>query len=268
MKLYTGYYSIVQFCPDAAKAEVANVGIIIFCPEVKFLDIRLANGNDKIRTFFGSQCFDPNLIEGAKESLQERLIEGKENFQTLTDLNNFINTRANDLRITAPRFLKTENPQQELDNLFKELVGGRSRKLKQKNALLSKIDQLFSRPSLRERIETRKKISLPFIGKTIEFPYAYRNGVQNLIQHPLFSLGNDLWYKRAFELAGEGYSIQKHIGSDNLARKVIIIPIIENASAIQNAEKTIHDIFMDHGIMVVEPSKVEAYVEMVEVEAH
>jgi hypothetical protein len=130
MKLHTGYYSIVQFCPDAAKAEVANVGVIVFCPDVKFLEIRLVNGNDKLRTFFGSQSFDPNLIEGAKESLQERLIEEKGDFQTLDDLNTFINTRANDLRITAPRFLKTESPQIELDNLFNELVGGRSRKPK------------------------------------------------------------------------------------------------------------------------------------------
>jgi hypothetical protein len=142
------------------------------------------------------------------------------------------------------------------------------RENQKKNPLLSKIDQLFSRPSLKERIETRKKISLPFIEKTIEFPYAYRNGMLNLIQHPLFSLGNDLWYKKAFELAGEGYSIQKQVGSDNLARKVIIIPLIENASTIQKAENTIHDIFMDHNITVIEPSKVETYVDQVEMEAH
>lgn len=268
MKLYTGYYSLVQFCPDSARAEVANIGALVFCPEVKFLETRLVNGNDRIRTIFGSDSFDPNLVEGAKESLQARLNEEKENFQTLDDLNKFIATRANDLRITAPRFLKTENPQQELDNLFKEFVGGRLRKPKEKNPLLYKIDQLFSRPSLKGKIETRKKIALPFVEKTIEFPYAYKNGRQNLIQIPLFSLVNEQWYHKAYQLAGEGYSIQKHYKTDDLSCKVVMIPVIEQNSAIQQAEKSIHDIFNDHEIEVIEHSEVEAFIAQVETEVY
>jgi hypothetical protein len=268
MKLHTGYYSIVQFCPDAAKAEVANVGVIVFCPEAEFLEIRLVKGNDKLRTFFGRQSFDPDIVDDAKESLHDRLLEEKGNFKTLEDFSAFINTRANDLRITAPRFLKTDNPSGELDNLFSEFVGGRYRTTKEKNPLLLKIDQLFSRPSLKERIETKKRITLPFTEKIFEFPYSYRNGVQNLIQHPVFSLGNDLWYKRAFELAGEGYSIQKNIGPDDLNRKVITIPVIEKVSGFQKAEMAIFNIFTDHGIRVIEPAKVEEYVEQVESEAH
>ncbi|MBN1579031.1 MAG: DUF3037 domain-containing protein [Chitinispirillaceae bacterium] len=267
MNLYSGYYSLVQFCPNPARAEVANIGVIVFCPDAKFLETRLVSGNDRIRRIFGDG-FDSNLIDGAKEALQARLIEEKSNFRTLDDLNKFIATRANDIRVTVPRFLKTEDPLQELENLFKEFVGGRSRKLKEKNPVLSQIYQLFCRPSLEGKIETKKKITLPFVEKIIEFPYAYRNGIQNLIQLPEFSLRNDQWYHKAFELAGEGYSIQKVMENGNLARKIIIIPIIEQISGYKKIEKNIHDIFMDHEIEVVESSEVEKYVDRVEAEAH
>jgi hypothetical protein len=267
MNLHTGYYSLVQFCPNPARAEVANIGVIVFCPEEKFLETRLVSGNDRIRRIFEGE-FEQNLVEGAKEALQARLSAEKNNFRTLDDLNKFIATRANDLRITIPRFLKTEDPQQELENLFKEFVGGRSRKSKEKNPVLTKIDRLFSRPSLKGKIETRKKIPLPFVEKTIEFPYAYRNGTQNLIQLPEFSLRSDQWYHRAFELAGEGYSIQKITENSNLARKIIIIPIIEYTSDVYKIEKSIYNIFKDHEIEVVEASDVEKYVDRVEAEAH
>ncbi len=267
MKLHSGYYCLVQFCPNPARAEVANIGVLVFCPDAKFLETRLVHGNDRIRRIFGDE-FDSNLVDGAKEALQARLIEDKINFQTLDDLNKFIVTRANDVRITVPRFLKTEDPYQELDNLFNEFVGGRSRTLKEKNPVLTKINQLFSRPSLKGRIETKKKITLPFVEKIIEFPYAYRNGIQNLIQLPEYSPRNDQWYHKAFELAGEGYSIQKNMDNTNVARKVIIIPIIEQTSGSQKIEKNIRDIFIDHKIEVIESSEVEKYVDRVEDEAH
>jgi hypothetical protein len=267
MNLQSGYFSLVQFCPNPARAEVVNIGVIVFFPETKFLEIRLVNGNDRIRRIFGGE-FDSSLIEGAKEALQARLSEEKENFQTLDDLNKFIATRANDLRITIPRFLKTDNPLQELENLFAEFIGGRSRKPKEKNPLLMKIDLLFNRPTLKGKIETKKKVQLPFVEKTIEFNYAYRNGVQNLIQLAEFSLRSDQWYHRAFELAGEGYSIQKNKGNDNLDRKIIIIPIVEITSVSPKIEKNIHDIFKDHEIEVIEPLKIENYVDRVEAEAH
>ncbi|MGB7566534.1 MAG: DUF3037 domain-containing protein [Chitinivibrionales bacterium] len=267
MNLHSGYYSLVQFCPNPARAEVANIGVIVFCPEVKFLETRLVSGNDRIRRIFESD-FEPTLVEGAKEALQSRLSAEKSNFQTLDDLNKFIATRANDLRITMPRFLKTEDPKQELENLFKEFVGGRSRKSKEKNPVLTKIDRLFSRPSLKGKIETKKKITLPFVEKIIEFPYSYKNGTLNLIQLMEISLRNDLWYHRAFEFAAEGNSIQKIKENNNLARKVIIIPVIEQTSGFQKIEKNFHDIFMDHDIEVVESSNVEKYVDRVEAEAH
>jgi hypothetical protein len=45
----TGYYSLIQYCPDAAREEAANVGVVLFCPEVDYLEARTVSGNDRIR---------------------------------------------------------------------------------------------------------------------------------------------------------------------------------------------------------------------------
>ena len=36
-----GYYSLIQFCPDTCRLEVANVGVVLYCPEVSFLISKL-----------------------------------------------------------------------------------------------------------------------------------------------------------------------------------------------------------------------------------
>jgi peptidase E len=63
-------------------------------------------------------------------------------------------------------------------------------------------------------------------------------------------------------------SIQKIMENNNLARKVIIIPVIDQTSSFHKIEKNIHDIFADHEIEVVEFSNIEKYVDRVEAEAH
>ena len=56
MNATKGYYSLVQYCPDVARQEAANVGVVLFCPELAFLEARLASSNHRIRRFFGEEA--------------------------------------------------------------------------------------------------------------------------------------------------------------------------------------------------------------------
>jgi len=38
-----GYYSLVQYCPDPSRVEAANVGAILFCPTLPYLDVRMSH---------------------------------------------------------------------------------------------------------------------------------------------------------------------------------------------------------------------------------
>ena len=68
-----GYYSLIQYCPDRSRLEGANIGVVLFCPERRFLQARLSNGNDRLRRFFGAGSFDPSALAAAKRAIAARL---------------------------------------------------------------------------------------------------------------------------------------------------------------------------------------------------
>ena len=89
MKPIKGYYSLIQFCPDQSRLEAANVGVVLFCPELDFLEVRISGDNARIQKFFGKQAFDWSRVNSYKHGIKERLeIEGKD-FRNVEDLNAF-----------------------------------------------------------------------------------------------------------------------------------------------------------------------------------
>ena len=48
-----GYYCIIQYAPNRERAEGANVGVLLYSPEHKFIDAMLSSSNDRVCCFFG-----------------------------------------------------------------------------------------------------------------------------------------------------------------------------------------------------------------------
>src|SRR5262245_33328935 len=117
-----GYYSLIQFCPDPARAEVANLGVVLFCPDLGFLDVRMAPDNDRVRQFFGDGSFDDWALNSGKQALCARLRADREDFRTVADLERFAQTRANELILTSPRPVKVVDPECDLATLYRDLV--------------------------------------------------------------------------------------------------------------------------------------------------
>jgi hypothetical protein len=114
-----GYYSLIQFCPDPARLEAANVGVVLFCPDLGFIKAKTARGNDRLRRFFRAESFDRRRVDAAKRAIVDRLNVEAERFKTPDDLRGFIDTRANDIVLTAPRPMRvSEEPEAELARLF------------------------------------------------------------------------------------------------------------------------------------------------------
>ncbi len=127
MSATKGYYSVIQYCPDRSRMEAANVGVMLLCPALGFVGVRTSTGNDRIRRFFGRKSFDAERVNAAKRGIEQRIEIDRESFRTPDDLVRFIDTRGNDIVLTAPRPVKVMDPAADLDQLFRELVGGRSR---------------------------------------------------------------------------------------------------------------------------------------------
>ena len=54
MTAHKGYYSVVQYCRDRSRLEAANTGVLLFCPELGYLQARTSRDNARIRRFFRS----------------------------------------------------------------------------------------------------------------------------------------------------------------------------------------------------------------------
>ncbi len=115
---HKGYYSLIQYCPDRSRLESVNIGVLLFCPELLFLDTRISKDNDRVLRFFGEQNLE--YINLSKQSIYSRL-KG-EGFKTKGDLDRFISTRANDIILSDLRSTKVVDPNSDLNHLYDELV--------------------------------------------------------------------------------------------------------------------------------------------------
>jgi len=178
-----GYYSIIQYCPDLSRGEVANIGVLLFCPEVHFIQAKVAEGNDRIRRFFGQSGHQLDLtrINAIKQSIIDRLKTEKSSFNSLEDLQRFIDTRANLIQITQPRFLKVHNPDAQLENLFDTLIGSRDQS-RRHPALQRRIAREFKKANVSQWVRENINVTIPAFQRKVTMPFGFRNGRLNLIQ--------------------------------------------------------------------------------------
>jgi hypothetical protein len=73
MSAIQGYFCLIQYCPDLARQEAVNVGVLVFCPQSGFLEIKLTEDNDRVARLFGKHSFHPASLDAAKRGLVYRL---------------------------------------------------------------------------------------------------------------------------------------------------------------------------------------------------
>ena len=146
MKPAKGYYSVIQYCPDLGRFEAANVGVLLFCPEKHFIQALTSSNNGRIIRFFGSEGHDWARINTFKRGLEDRLQKEVSTIKSVEDLQQFIALRANVLQITPPNSMKVHDPEEDLRNLFEEIIGEPARPEHRKS-----LRRLCRRKALRAR---------------------------------------------------------------------------------------------------------------------
>lgn len=211
MSTARGYYSILRYIPDLERGEGANIGIVLFCPALKFLKARTAAGNDRVRRFFRSSELDLKRINAFKEMFAERVSIETERIETIDDFRTFIDTRANQLRLSEPRPIKVVDPEKTLSELFEELVGGRlrgERAVEARKQLRLQFEQLLHERGVAEKVQRGVRVRLPIMDREISFPYMFRNGQPNLIKAEAFEAEVKRNIDRASVLAVEAVELR------------------------------------------------------------
>ncbi len=210
MKPTKGYYCLIQYCPDLGRLEAANIGVLLFRPEPHYLEALTSRNNKRINRFFGSEGHDWVRINAFKKGLEDRLaVEGPE-IQTLEQLEKFIAQRANVLQIIPPRTMKVIDPEADLEELFKELLGESVHHTSTKT-LRHFLSQKFSAPEIEKRIRRDIKVRVPILQKEVEIPFGFHNGRLNLINPVRFEASNaEQTVVTACKYAVEGRSLYEN----------------------------------------------------------
>ena len=205
-----GYYSILQYVPDLERAEGANIGVVLFCPEKGFLKAQTATGNDRVRRFFGpEENIDLDRINAFKVAFEERVAAEASSVQTPDEFRHFVNTRANQLLLTEPRPIKVFDPEVELSTLFETLVGGRRRRafrqaLSTREGLIQQFSDLLVQRRVVEKVQRDFRVESRLLDRTFVFPFAFQNGDLNVIEPVSFEATKERNIDRACQLAVEG----------------------------------------------------------------
>ena len=255
-----GYYSLVQYCPDPARAEVANVGVLLFSPGHHFIDVRLSTNVKHVKSVFSALNLDTGQIRMAKRSLQERIEVQKSSFQTLEDLTQFIDQRANAVVLTAPRSIAVENPETELTELFHELVEPeKEKRLREKP--FPQVDAFFHRPEIRPFVEFDKNVAIPRYNKALKVPYVFTNGaIYNVLPHRFTSAAE------AIRIMGEGTLLTKYGNTDGREQIFNVLPSSENAD-IEAEVLDVLDGLKGDNVRVIDKAGVDGFLDDLRVKA-
>lgn len=231
MKSSKGYYSLIQYCPDLSRLEAANIGVLLFCPECHFLKAQTDSAASRIQKFFGLKKRERDYIESLRVSIEERLKNERQNFETLKDLQKFIETRANAIQITPPRPVKVFDPETDLRRLFKELVTDieqNSHISEEPEETAEPIEEIltkaFSRNEVKKRLRENIPVEVPALRRSITVPFGFQNGHFNLIQPVHFEAKkHDTVIEKACKYAVEGDSIAQHIDPQLGKMRLIVV---------------------------------------------
>ena len=270
MKAHKSYYSLIQYCPDRGCAEVANVGVLVFCPSPHFIKARMSTNNDRAAHVFGKKNIDTWWLKAAKKSFEMAVQNDSKRFSTKEDLEAFIASRGNDLVLTQPRSMRSEDPASDLDALFMDYVDSSPSNL---NAIRSPAAKSLDDVFLRLR-RSRSSIQIAHTFESKDFPlkvrtdYAYENGQANLVK--LLPIGRtpatDIEY--AVRLGGQSIYVEKHLEINQKRAHLIVVADPTPGSETGATDQQLAEIFDDFPADLIKSGEVSAFIKMVEEEAH
>ncbi|HZZ29674.1 MAG TPA: DUF3037 domain-containing protein [Pirellulales bacterium] len=206
-----GYYSLIQYCPDAGRLEAANVGVLLFCPEQSFLQAKTVLSNRRIIKFFGTEGHDWARINSFKRGLEERLKVEFGEINSLESLEQFIALRANYLQITPPRSMQVTNPIKDLEALFIEIIGEEAPKHTSTKTLKRLLKEKIVNAGLEEKVRSDFEVEVPITRKKLEIPVGFQNGRFNLVNPVRFETEEPQQaFNTACRYAVEGESLFNH----------------------------------------------------------
>lgn len=265
-----GFYSVVQYCPDPFRAEAVNVGLVLLCVDPHALRVKMTGNHDRVRKLFAISKQDLGNLKFSTHGLTSRIENSADELRTSEDLAAFAASRANDLRLTEPRLAKLVNFDEDFERLFAQLVETHSTaelaEASPAEVLPPKLGEVFYRLQRAGKIWQPGTITVPVYKHKLKIPYAYRNGVVNLVKPHVFS-ANKRAENQAATLAINGDLIQRR-WIDGEKQKLIVVSTQETAEQAQEISEHVEPLFKEYSVRLIRPGDADAFANEVEASAH
>ena len=265
-----GFYSVVQYCPDRFRAEAVNVGLILLRLDPHAVRVRMSGNFDRVRRLFATGQADLKNLKVSIEGLKYRIENSTDDFRTDGDLAAFAATRANDLRLTEPRLAMLDNFDDDFERLFSKLFDSQSTaKLASESPaeiLPPRLSDVFYRLQQAQKIWRPGTITVPVYKRKLEIPFAYQNGVVNLVKPHVFPASKRA-ESQAATLAINGDLIRKHPVAGE-KRQLIVLSTQETPEQAEEISEHVEPLFVEYGVRLIRPAAAEAFAQEVEASAH
>ena len=260
-----GYYSIIQYCPDPSRLEAVNIGVALFCPELRFLRARFGRRRTRVHQLFGKQ--DWEFVTLQQSAIEARLAREQEAFEKLEDFEEYISLRANTLTLTSPRPVKVENPEWELKNLLRRLVGPQGEAAQRAARISKELGQLLRSAGVASHLRKGVTVHPPSLPKPIKVPFAYQNGRLNLIE-PIQFEGQTAAsiFNRASIRAVEGEFLSEY--KDPHFGALSLVVVAKFTAEQKHDRETAENVFQKHGVQMYTFGMLEPLIEDIRTHSH
>lgn len=261
-----GLYSVVQYLPDDGRREAANVGVVLFVPSRRILDIRVSPTLERVRRFFHPGKQELSRIEMGLEALKHRLGIASGEFTSEDQFLQFVASRADAIRLSSPRVVMVEEPYADLTMLYDELVGDRERVAQRALTGISMpaiLADVFGRLEAQGKIRRPGNITLPTTSTRFEVPIAYQNGRVNYVKPQ--SLATRKIDHVMADLGFNGRLIYRHPIEERESKLVVIS---SDPGADPQVENRFSRVLPEFDVKFVPHTELEEFAEEVESSAH
>ncbi|HBT42461.1 MAG TPA: DUF3037 domain-containing protein [Rhodospirillaceae bacterium] len=246
MTKFSGFYSILQFCPEPSRLEYVNVGVFLVCADLNFVGVRFAESPRRVERLYGHQ--NHAVFNTLKEAFAERVRIEFANLKEVSRIEKFVSMRANKLRMSKVLPIALREPEEELESLYYELVGDDKTHTRRTSAKV-KLRKLFKKAGVLAFLDTPEPVPLPEFGISVSAPYGYQNGTYNMID-PV-RLDHEVPHdalKEAGQRAIEGGWLQKHFSEKQNGKRLVVVGDFNNQS--DRFFKAVREVMSQHNVVL------------------
>lgn len=270
-----GHYSLIQFCPDRGRAEAVNVGLVLFVPAERRLEVRMAQTTRRVQQIFGKGAIDPWWLKTVRESFERGLMTEHRagRFTSAEDLDRYFTTLGNDIIATPARPTQVDDARASLERLYVRFVEAVAAGAEEMAipTVVQPLEDAFRR--LRDRlvhVQFARKFTVPGTPVNVQADYVYSNGEANLVRVLRIGESETRAAKQVVELGGQSRVVRSHLTVDNLASRLIVVAAPLGASPrAAETEASIASLYGDFPEAEWIPSaSIPAFAQRVEQDAH